>query len=162
MLTGRAPQSTEFTYDNDVFRDKLASSNSRYESFPHLLRDNGYTTALIGKISHHPGGEIREYDGSGEGSPEMPQSWDSIWAPTAEWGSGWDGFFGYAGGDSRSSLGKPNSAPFEAADGDDLTYRTVTLQTKPSNNFGFWQANQNRFYWQSDFTSLTCHEAFTL
>ena len=123
LLTGRIPLSTAYPDNNDIFfRDELPASNAPYESFAHLLRKNGYRTVSLGKISHHPDGRMFNYDESGDGRLEMPESWDTVWGPTAEWKFGWDAFFAYAEGRSRAKQGKLNSAPVEAAAGDDLIY----------------------------------------
>jgi arylsulfatase A-like enzyme len=137
LLTGRVPQSTAYSDNNDIFfRDELPTSDAPYESFAHLLKENGYRTISLGKISHHPDGRMFGYDESGDGRLEMPQSWDAVWGPTGDWKFGWDAFFGYAGGKSRAKQGKANSAPVEAAEGDDLTYADGHIAAKAIEQIG--------------------------
>ena len=137
LLTGRIPEITAYANNNDVFfRDELPRSDAPYESFAHLLRENGYQTVSLGKVSHHPDGRMFEYDESGDGRLEMPQSWDMVWGPTGEWKFGWDAFFGYAGGKSRAKQGPASSAPVEAAEGDDLTYPDGRIANKAIEQIG--------------------------
>lgn len=82
-------------------------------SLPHLFKRNGYTTVSLGKISHNPDGR------KGDGSLEVPFSWDEAYVPTGEWDSAWDAFFAYAGGKTRD----PGKTPAtEAADVPDTGY----------------------------------------
>jgi arylsulfatase A-like enzyme len=103
MFTGQRPTSAA-ELSNEAFVNLLPKQEGeRPESFAHLFRRNGYHTAAIGKISHYPDGRVYTYSGEGEGSLEMPFSWDEVQGPIGRWGTAWNAFFGYADGSSRQS-----------------------------------------------------------
>ena len=104
MLLGQYPQYKKYL-SNNVFRDDLAAAEQAgLTPLPKVLKNNGYYTASLGKISHHVDGKIFSYDGKGDGRPEMPGSWDYEWGPIGQWGTAWNAFFAYANGKNRNDL----------------------------------------------------------
>lgn len=105
MLTGRSPGSTGITAGNDAFYSEVTGLDSRVlpgaQSMPELFRRSGYTTCMLGKISHTADGRVFAYDGSGDGRPEMPHAWDEALTPMGDWKRGWGVFFAYANGRHR-------------------------------------------------------------
>jgi arylsulfatase A-like enzyme len=105
MLTGRSPQTSKVTRNNNAFfqgKSALTSSTEQgASSMPELFRRNGYKTVGIGKISHTADGRVYQYNGQGDGRLEMPGAWDVLDTPYGSWKRGWGIFFAYAGGRHR-------------------------------------------------------------
>ncbi|MCA9075699.1 MAG: sulfatase [Planctomycetaceae bacterium] len=120
LLTGRYPR-TPADISNMAVRSRMAGREESPdpESFAHLFRRSGYHTVCLGKISHYVDGRIYNYDKSGDGSLEMPHSWDDVGLPYGKWKDGWSSFFGYADGSGRT---RGVSPPIESADVDDEGY----------------------------------------
>lgn len=92
------------------------------ETFIAHLREHGYYTVGIGKISHSSDGYIYPYNAPARSNRrELPNSWDEILFDAGKWGHGWNAFFGYANGQSRTSL-QGKVEPFEAGNVDDEGY----------------------------------------
>lgn len=75
-------------------------------SLPSTLKENGYTTVSIGKISHHPGGLM----GKGWNDPEkieMPGAWTRSLMPCGKWETPQGAMHGYAGGKPRTRAYSP-------------------------------------------------------
>lgn len=99
MLTGRFP--TAALLNNDACA-KLAQRDHRAPTWPELLRDAGWRTACIGKISHSPDGLIElPADPPGVRRQELPEAWDEIGFDAGPWGTAEAAFFGYEGGATR-------------------------------------------------------------
>src|SRR5690606_2952 len=109
------------TIANRLSADKQEKSTEP-ETFIEQFRRNGYYTVGIGKISHHPDGYIYPYSGSKSDRRELPNSWDEMLLDYGNWGQGWDAFFAYANGESRTTK-KGDVPPYEAADVGDEGYR---------------------------------------
>jgi arylsulfatase A-like enzyme len=90
-------------------------------TFVDNLRRNGYYTVGIGKISHYPDGHVYAYAAPESNKLELPYSWDEMLFNPGKWKNGWNAFFGYAGGSSRTALHK-QVKPYEEADVDDEGY----------------------------------------
>ena len=109
LLTGRSPKSSGVTRNNAGFyqgESALAQEQTAgAQTMPELFRRSGYTTSLIGKISHTADGLVYAYDGSGDGRLEMPHAWDRFLTPLGSWKRGWGIFFAYEGGRSREDGG---------------------------------------------------------
>ena len=122
LLSGRLPTHRRHLH-NQAMRAEIADAESHdYITFPRYLRDNGFRTIALGKISHYPGGIVAPNRGPNPNPrPELPGAWDISWAPSDRWGTEQNGFFGYADGSSRNSL-DGEVPPFEAADVDDTGY----------------------------------------
>jgi arylsulfatase A-like enzyme len=105
LLTGRSPARSGVRNGNAAFyRGKSALSATELpgaQTLPELFRRSGYRTVCIGKISHTGDGRVFEYDGSGDGRPELPNAWDELATPYGPWKRGWGAFFAYAGGKHR-------------------------------------------------------------
>lgn len=92
------------------------------ETFVHHLRNNGYYTVGIGKISHNPEGKVYGYMEPNEGTrTELPLSWDEMLFNSDKWGTAHNAFFGYANGTNRNTL-KKQVKPYEAANVSDEGY----------------------------------------
>ncbi|MEM7657495.1 MAG: sulfatase [Bacteroidota bacterium] len=112
LLTGRYPQLRKHT-NNQVMRDHLAEARQGgVKPLPELLRNQGYETVSLGKISHYVDGRIFTYEGEGDGRLEMPESWDVLWGPSGKWGNAWNAFFAYADGSNRNGR-KKEGPPLE-------------------------------------------------
>lgn len=122
LLTGKLP-ATIAQLQNSAF-EKLMAPNLHTEapeSFVDLFRRNGYRTIGVGKISHAVDGYIYPYDGEKSGQLEMPQSWDEMLLDPGIWKTGWNAFFGYADGSSRTSR-NGNARPYESGAVEDEGY----------------------------------------
>lgn len=118
ILTGRLPRNT-----NDLSNEalELKKTTDEPESFIAALRNSGYYTVGIGKISHSPDGHIYKYLQPKGSQRELPESWDEMLFDAGQWRTGWNAFFGYANGNNRNEL-KGLVKPFENADVDDESY----------------------------------------
>lgn len=122
LLTGQVPVNKRHVSNHAVRTEIGDAKDHDYITFPRYLRENGYRTVALGKISHYPGGTVAPNTGPNPNPrPELPGAWDVSRAPTAQWGTEQNAFFGYADGSSRNSL-DGNVPPFEAADVDDNGY----------------------------------------
>ncbi|WP_316812172.1 sulfatase [Pedobacter heparinus] len=123
ILTGMLPRSLN-DLSNEVLEHKKAAGTEKKEvpeSFVHALRNNGYYTVGIGKISHSPDGYIYKYLSPKGTEMELPHSWDEMLLNAGKWGTGWNAFFGYADGSNRNQL-KGEVKPYESADVADELY----------------------------------------
>ncbi len=122
MLTGLLPTSRNHL-SNHVFRDIIAkkSPSTGPETFVHHLKQNGYYTVGIGKMSHSVDGFIYAYDEPVGTEKEMPLSWDEMLMDTGDWGTGWNSFFAYSGGENRTDSNKMVK-PYQASDVPDEGY----------------------------------------
>ncbi|MFP6907354.1 MAG: sulfatase [Verrucomicrobiota bacterium] len=123
LWTGRRP-SKSGALGNGSFNMLPKTDTPDAHTLPQLLRKNGYTTASIGKVSHSPDGKVYPYGGDGDGPLEMPFSWDDTAMPLGRWVTGWDTFFAYADGTSRTQRQKNKTPwpPVEMHEGDDKSY----------------------------------------
>ena len=105
LMTGRRP--TASSDDNNAFNAMPSVETATPESWVHLLRQNGWRTASIGKISHEPDGFRWSFpdnydDGrSRAGNPDMRFSWDEIIWDHGKWGARRYPLFAYADGTGR-------------------------------------------------------------
>jgi arylsulfatase A-like enzyme len=122
MLTGMLPKTTG-DLSNEAIRDRISQqpSNNNPESFIHLLKNNGYYTVGIGKISHYADGLVYAYTDSISAQRELPQSWNELEFNPGKWETGWNAFFGYANGENRQSMNR-QVKPYESGDVDDVGY----------------------------------------
>ncbi|WP_018626000.1 sulfatase [Niabella aurantiaca] len=122
MLTGRLPQRPA-ALRNDAFEKFTAGrpDGEQPESFVELFRRNGYLTVGIGKISHSPDGKVYGYNQPVSDNPELPNSWDAFYFNAGKWQTGWNAFFGYAGGANRQSM-KNQVRPYEEKEVADTAY----------------------------------------
>ena len=122
ILTGKLPRNVN-DLSNEAFEHKKAENKEKGtpESFVHVLRNNGYYTVGIGKISHSPDGYNYKYLEPRGTELELPLSWDEMLLNAGKWGTGWNAFFGYSNGTNRNEL-KGVVKPFENAAVDDESY----------------------------------------
>ncbi len=128
LLTGRRP--TASSDGNDAFDLLPSTETATPESWVHLLRQNGWRTASIGKVAHEPDGFRwsfpSNYDDNRQRATgaEMPFSWDEIVWDFDKWGARRYPLFAYADGTGRVRNATPayeigvdaggNSLPDEA------------------------------------------------
>ncbi|WP_225444060.1 sulfatase [Echinicola arenosa] len=98
-----------------------SAPSAKPETFIHALRNNGYYTVGMGKISHHPDGYVYGYNEPRSNQLELPNSWDEMLFDAGKWGTGHNAFFGYADGSNRNGM-KKQVKPYESADVDDEGY----------------------------------------
>lgn len=123
LLTGLFPK-TRAHLRNDAIERFISplQQGDRPETFIHHLKRNGYHTAGIGKISHSADGLLYPYTCDPEGAArELPHSWSELLFNPAQWGTGWNAFFGYADGSNRQSE-NGDVKPFENSPVDDDGY----------------------------------------
>ncbi|MFC7339185.1 sulfatase [Haloferula chungangensis] len=89
-------------------------------SLPAWLRDQGYNTVSIGKVSHHPGGwGGPDWDDTSQ--LEMPGSWTEQFMPCGPWKHPRGAMHGLANGEIRGPE-KHSMAVFQSHDGPDDAY----------------------------------------
>lgn len=119
LLTGKLPYKLADVRNtacekNITFRkDKTGA-----ESFFQQLKNNGYYTVGIGKISHSADGYVYGYQDERGTQLEMPGSWNEMLFDAGKWQTGWNAFFGYSDGENRQSMNKAVK-PYECAGVDD-------------------------------------------
>ncbi|MEX1224802.1 MAG: sulfatase, partial [Pirellulales bacterium] len=105
LLTGRSPANSGVTRNNNALYGLATEQQPGAQSLPELFRRSGYQTVCIGKISHTPDGRVFEYNGKGDGRPELPHAWGELATPFGPWKRGWGTFFAYADGKHREDGG---------------------------------------------------------
>ncbi|MCD6200236.1 MAG: sulfatase [Bacteroidales bacterium] len=123
LLTGFLPRNRG-ALSNDACRHYIgeAKTHDVPETFIERLRNHGYYTVGIGKISHYADGKLYPYSGNPErASLELPHSWDEMLFDAGKWGTGWNAFFGYADGSNRNTK-KYEVKPYECAEVPDSGY----------------------------------------
>jgi iduronate 2-sulfatase len=90
-----------------------------HPSLPRHLRDHGYQTVSVGKVSHHPGGRGGK-DWDDDTKPEMPGAWTRHLQPTGDWQHPRGIMHGLAHGEIRKKAGEMDV--FQAAPGGDDIY----------------------------------------
>lgn len=100
--------------------DKLQDdATAATPSLPAWLREHGYTTVAIGKVSHHPGGlGGKNWDDPDE--LEMPFSWDRNLMPSGAWQHPRGAMHGLANGEIRKDASDMDV--FQSYDGPDTAY----------------------------------------
>src|SRR5699024_11063722 len=92
------------------------------ETLMEEVRRNGYYTVGKGKVSHAVDGYIYPYNAPKRSNRrELPNSWDEMLFNPGKWRHGWDAFFAYADGESRTTK-KGEVLPYEAGLVDDTGY----------------------------------------
>lgn len=125
LLTGRSPLNSGVTRSNGALHmGASAISNTELpgaQTLPELFRRSGYHTTCIGKISHTADGRVYQYNGAGDGRPELPLAWDDLPTPFGEWKRGWGIFFAYHNGKHREDgQGNKDVLQFHAEKDTDL------------------------------------------
>lgn len=122
LLGGRWPRNRK-ELQNEIFETRQAQPTPKTgpESFVERLKQNGYYTVGIGKVSHAPDGHIYKYLAPQGPALELPNSWNEMLFDAGKWGTGWNAFFGYANGSNRNQL-KNQVKPYEAGEVEDEGY----------------------------------------
>jgi len=122
MLTGMLPKTTG-ALSNEACHSFISGKPETElpETFIHHLRRNGYYTVGIGKVSHYVDGLLYDYTDPVGTEFELPNSWDEMLFNPAQWGTGWNAFFGYADGSNRQSRNR-QAKPYEMGNVDDMGY----------------------------------------
>lgn len=88
-------------------------------SLPRHLRDHGYQTVSVGKVSHHPGGRGGK-DWNDDSKPEMPRAWTRHLQPSGDWQHPRGIMHGLAHGEIRKKAGDMDV--YQAKPGGDEIY----------------------------------------
>lgn len=124
LLRGKLPR-TKAELGNEianVLSNPKVDKSDEPETFIEQLRRNGYYTVGIGKVSHAVDGYIYPYNAPKRSNRrELPNSWDEMLFNPGKWRHGWDAFFAYADGESRTTK-KGEVLPYEAGLVDDTGY----------------------------------------
>ncbi|WP_346236834.1 sulfatase [Niabella insulamsoli] len=122
ILTGLYPR-VKSDVTNDAIEKSLSGKPAgvQPESFVEQFKRSGYYTVGIGKISHSADGYLYAYDAPRSNQLEKPHSWNEMLFDAGKWGTGWNAFFGYADGSSRTSKQRLVK-PYEAGNCDDAGY----------------------------------------
>jgi arylsulfatase A-like enzyme len=114
LLTGLRPAS-QVDYTNSPFKAHKAELAARKtESFPHLFKQNGYRSVVIGKVSHT----------SVDSRTDLPRSWTEARKLERRWGNRHNLINAYAQveRDASAPRAKKKGYPFESAPVDDKGY----------------------------------------
>ncbi len=122
LLTGYRPWK-KIHLQNNAIEKELSDrpEDSIPETFIHRLKQEGYHTVGIGKISHSADGLLYGYEDPVSSKRELPHSWSELLFDSGKWKTGWNAFFAYANGENRQSL-KKQVKPYEAGEVDDEGY----------------------------------------
>lgn len=146
MLVGKLPSSKgDLSNMAAVNNISKKSPQERPLTFIQNLKENGYYTVGIGKISHHPDGYVYEYDEPKSDLIELPGTWDEMLFDSGKWGTGHNAFFGYADGNNRTDL-KKQVKPYEAGDVDDVGYPDGLTAELAINKLGELKNKQEPFF----------------
>lgn len=116
LLTGRyGPGSNGALFSRATRIEKSPSEVA--PSMPAWLKQHGYTTVSVGKVSHHPGGRGGN-DWDDDSKPEMPFSWDRHLMPCGPWQHPRGAMHGLAHGEIRGNASEMDIFQSEAGDDD--------------------------------------------
>ncbi len=122
LLTGMRPSKRIHLSNNAIVKEiSEKSTKPNPETFIQALKDNGYHTVGIGKISHSADGLVYGYTDEVSDQKELPNSWTELLFDSGKWKTGWNAFFGYSNGENRQSL-KRQVKPYEEGNVDDMGY----------------------------------------
>lgn len=123
ILTGYLPRSRA-ALSNEACVTFISNKppTNQPETFIANLKQNGYYTVGIGKISHYVDGYVYPYKAPERSDKlELPHSWNEMLFNPGKWGTGWNAFFGYADGTNRNTL-QSKVKPYEKAEVGDEGY----------------------------------------
>jgi len=122
LLTGAYPRS-KTAVSNQAIKELIAEQprTQQPESFVENLKNHGYYTVGIGKITHYADGLLYGYEEPVGTKLELPYSWDEMLFDPGKWETGWNAFFGYADGSNRQSRNR-QVKPYESANVEDTGY----------------------------------------
>ncbi|MGJ8655567.1 MAG: sulfatase [Akkermansiaceae bacterium] len=133
MLTGLYPDGPGELSNSCI----PAHDHETRPTFPAHLRNNGYYTAAVGKVSHYPG-NLTGKNWADQTKPEIPNAWDICLQSNGEWKHAQALMHGYADGVAREKGKSPVIEAKDARYPDDATMdgfktqlETVTTQDKP-------------------------------
>lgn len=114
LMSGRYPTSPAQVSNEATL---LTHQDWKTPALPAWLRQQGYRTLSLGKITHYPG----NLTGKNWNEPpeELPNAWDRAWIPDSPWKNAESIMHGFANGRPRVQ-GK--SPPLESFDGPDEAY----------------------------------------
>ncbi len=120
ILTGYLPRS-QAALSNEACVTFISNKPETKEpkTFIANLKQNGYYTVGIGKISHYVDGYVYGYKQPKSDKLELPSSWDEMLFNPGKWQTGWNAFFGYADGSNRNDRNKVVKPYEKAAVGDE-------------------------------------------
>ena len=105
LLTGMRPSKRVHLSNNAIVKEiSEKSTNPDPETFIQALKDQGYYTVGIGKISHSADGLVYGYTDEVSDQKELPNSWTELLFNSGKWETGWNAFFGYSNGENRQSM----------------------------------------------------------
>ena len=121
LLTGRYDRGNRGNRGNGALfaRASKLEDPPAHPSLPRHLRDHGYQTVSVGKVSHHPGGRGGR-DWSDDTKPEMPGAWTRYLQPSGDWRHPRGIMHGLAHGEIRKKAG--NMDVYQAKPGGDEIY----------------------------------------
>ena len=132
LLVGRRPKGKFLSNNAIVLHD-----HKKEPSFPAHLRQHGYYTVAIGKVSHYPCGHSG-HDWKDLSKPEMPGAWDLQPDTSGAWKTPKGQMHGTANGQPRVSGKTPALEALDASYPDDptisvfkSTFATLEQQKKP-------------------------------
>lgn len=122
LLTGMQPANTT-SITNAACRKNISGKpeDSIPETFIHHLKNSGYYSLGIGKISDYPDGLLYGYNNPVGTERELPHSWNELTFDYGKWGTGWKAFYGYADGSSMPGE-RSQVKPYEKGKVDDEGY----------------------------------------
>ncbi|MBO9617964.1 MAG: sulfatase [Niabella sp.] len=122
LLTGKYP-AEKAALENEAAEKMISGKPPGIapETFIEQLKRNGYYTVGIGKISHSADGYLYGYSEPRSNKLELPNSWNEMLFNPGQWKTGWNAFFGYAGGFNRQGK-KGQVKPYEAGECNDEGY----------------------------------------
>ncbi|MCH5600873.1 sulfatase-like hydrolase/transferase [Niabella ginsengisoli] len=156
ILTGMYPQ-TKIQIANNALEKTVSGkpSGKNPETFVEQFKRNGYYTVGIGKISHSADGYLYEYDEERSNKLELPNSWDEMLFDAGKWKTGWNAFFGYQDGSSRTTKDKMVK-PYEAGDCDDEGYVDGLTAKLATEKIKMLAQQKQPFFWVLVFLNPTC------
>lgn len=140
LLTGRyGPSSNGALFSRAAKIEKNAANVPA--SMPAWLKQHGYTTVSVGKVSHHPGGR-----GGGDwddaSKPEMPFSWDRHLMPCGPWQHPRGAMHGLAKGEIR--INPSEMDVFQSESGNDDIYPDGLILKKASSELRQLASDANK------------------
>ncbi len=131
--------------NNAIFQRANHQSDSSHvdPSLPAWFKEHGYTTASIGKVSHHPGGMGGErWNDSNQ--LEMPNSWDINLMPVGEWEDPRGAMHGLAYGETR--IVSSEMDVFQSLDAEDTDFPDGLISEEATSQIQALAEAKNPFF----------------
>lgn len=119
MLTGHRLSTGAMKINGRLKNAKTEPAESLI--LPRHFKRNGYHTLVLGKVSHNPGA----YTHKEPVRIDYPYTWDEVLDASGPWKTGWNSFFGYAGGEcynTHFARDQTPRLPYECKDVSDDAY----------------------------------------